>query len=161
MLHIHALWYFDTPVTYPQWFRRVKFVLIPPRFIQQQYLWNIAIEPAVGCYNSWANIRCSGCSPLGEISLWNGTIPACSFIIRTDCWGSVFAWFSIAQSVCECMGIPGMGIQSAGDLVSQTSKIQILHSAEGENLSPYGYCLLSIRNHFSVPEHYQNQTAYM
>ena len=74
MLHIPALWYFDTPVTYPQWFRRVKFVLIPPRLIQQQYLWNIAIQPAAGCYNSWANIRCSGCSPLWEISFWNGTI---------------------------------------------------------------------------------------
>ena len=61
-------------------FRRVKFVLTPPRSVQQQYLWNthtcIAIQPAVGCYNSWANtgIWCSGCSPLGKISLWNGTI---------------------------------------------------------------------------------------
>ena len=27
-----------------------------------------------GCYNSWANLRCSSCSPLGEKSLWNGTI---------------------------------------------------------------------------------------
>ena len=74
MLHIPTLRYFDTSVTYPQWFRRVKFVLIPPRFVQQQYLGNIAIQPAVGCYNSWANTQCSGCSPLGEISLWNGTI---------------------------------------------------------------------------------------
>ena len=23
------------------------------------YLWNIAIQPAVGCYNPWANLRCS------------------------------------------------------------------------------------------------------
>ena len=73
MLHIPALWYFDTSVTYPQRFRWVKFVLIVPRFVQQQYLWNIAIQPPVGCYNSWTNIRCSDCSPLGEISLWNGT----------------------------------------------------------------------------------------
>ena len=29
---------------------------------------------AVSCYNSWANLRCSSCSPLGEKSLWNGTI---------------------------------------------------------------------------------------
>ena len=43
MLHILALRYFDTSVTYPKWFRRVKFVLIPPRFVQQQYLWNTAI----------------------------------------------------------------------------------------------------------------------
>ena len=76
MPHIPALWYFYTSVTYPQRFRRVKFVLIPPRFLQQQYLWNIAIQPAVGCYHSWTNIRCSGCSPLGEISLWNGTVLA-------------------------------------------------------------------------------------
>ena len=65
MPHIPALWYFDTSVTYPQWFRRVKYVVIPPRFLSQQYLWNIAIHPAVGCFNSWANSRCSGCSPLG------------------------------------------------------------------------------------------------
>ena len=49
------------------WFNTAKFV-------QQQYLWYIAIQPVVGCYTSWANIRYSGCSPLGEISLWNGTI---------------------------------------------------------------------------------------
>ena len=74
MLYLPALWYFDTLVTYIQWFRRVKFVVIPPRFVKQQYLWNIAIQPAVSCYNSWANLRCSCCSPLGEISLWNWTI---------------------------------------------------------------------------------------
>ena len=33
-------------------------------------MWNIAIQPAVGCYNSWANLRCSGCYPLEE-KLWN------------------------------------------------------------------------------------------
>ena len=36
-LLIHAplpdLWYFDTSVMYPQWFRRVKFVVLPPRFV--------------------------------------------------------------------------------------------------------------------------------
>ena len=37
-----------------------------PRFIKQQYLWNIAIQQAVDCYNSWANLWCSGCYPLGE-----------------------------------------------------------------------------------------------
>ena len=26
----------------------------------------IAIQPAFGCYNSWANLRCSDCLPLGE-----------------------------------------------------------------------------------------------
>ena len=71
MPHIPALWYFDTSVTYPQWFRRVKVVVIPPCFAWQQYLWNIAIQPAVGCYNSWVNLRCWGCLPLGERLLWN------------------------------------------------------------------------------------------
>ena len=33
MLHLPALWYFDTSVTYPQWFCRVKFVVKPPRFV--------------------------------------------------------------------------------------------------------------------------------
>ena len=43
-------------------------------FVKQQYLWNIAIQLAFSCYSSWANLRCSGCSPLEVISLWNGTI---------------------------------------------------------------------------------------
>ena len=33
MLHIPALLYFDTWVTYPEWFRTGKFVTIPPRFV--------------------------------------------------------------------------------------------------------------------------------
>ena len=37
-------------------------------------MWNIAIQPAVGCYNSWANLRCLGCYPLGEKLLWNRSI---------------------------------------------------------------------------------------
>ena len=56
----------DTSVIHPQLFRRVKFVIMSPRFVKQQYLRNIAIQPAVSCYNLWANIRCSGCSPVGE-----------------------------------------------------------------------------------------------
>ena len=28
----------------------------------------------MGCYYSWANLRCSSCLPLGEKSLWNGII---------------------------------------------------------------------------------------
>ena len=75
MLHLPTLWYFGTSVTYPHFYRRVKFVVIPPRFVYQQYLWNIAIQPAVGWYHSWANWRCSSCSPLGERTLWNGTMP--------------------------------------------------------------------------------------
>ena len=37
-----------TSVICPQGFRWVKFVIIP---LQQQYLWNIVTQPAVGCYN--------------------------------------------------------------------------------------------------------------
>ena len=37
-------------------------------------MWNIAIQPVVGCYNSWANLRCSGCYPPGEKLLWNRSI---------------------------------------------------------------------------------------
>ena len=58
----------------PNDFVESKIVVIPPRFVYQQYFRNIAIKPAVGCYNSWANLGCSSCSPLGEIFLWNGTI---------------------------------------------------------------------------------------
>ena len=45
-----------------------------PTFLSQQYLWNIAIQPAVGCYNSWANFWGLGCLPLGEKLLWNRSI---------------------------------------------------------------------------------------
>ena len=38
------------------------------------------MQPAVGCYNSWDNLRCSSCSPLGENSLWNGNIEHYIFI---------------------------------------------------------------------------------
>ena len=37
-----------------------------PTFCIAAIFVNIAIRPAVGCYNSWANLRCSGCVPLGE-----------------------------------------------------------------------------------------------
>ena len=36
---------------------------------------NPGLLHSCGCYNLWANIRCSGCSALGEKSLWNRTIP--------------------------------------------------------------------------------------
>ena len=66
MLHIPALWYFDIPVIYPHRFHRVEFVIKPPWIVWQQYLWNIALQPSVGCYNVWANLHYSGCSPSGE-----------------------------------------------------------------------------------------------
>ena len=43
--HIVAFWYISK---YPKDFI-VKFVIIPQYFIKQQYLWNIAIQRAVGC----------------------------------------------------------------------------------------------------------------
>ena len=33
--------------------------------MQQYYLWNIALPPLVGCYDVWANLRCSSSIPLG------------------------------------------------------------------------------------------------
>ena len=50
----------------PHKFRRVKFVIIPPYFVLQQYLWKIALQPSVNCYNVWGHLCCSGCSLLGE-----------------------------------------------------------------------------------------------
>ena len=74
MCHLPALWYFDISVIRPHRFCWVKFVLIPPCFVLQQYLWNICEISSVSCYNVWANSCCSGCSPLWEKSLRNGTI---------------------------------------------------------------------------------------
>ena len=53
---------------------------IPPMISQSQISCNTttfciaAIQPAVGCYNSWANLRCSGYLPLGGKLLWNRSI---------------------------------------------------------------------------------------
>ena len=44
MFHTSAPWHFDISVTYPKGFHRFKFVIIPPCFIWQQYLWNIVIH---------------------------------------------------------------------------------------------------------------------
>ena len=55
----------------------VKFVIIPSRFVYQQYLRNIDVQPVVGCYNVWANICCSGCSPLGENRCEKGILKLC------------------------------------------------------------------------------------
>ena len=37
-----------------------------PMFVQQQYLWNVTLKPAVGCYDIWMKRRRSGCSLFGE-----------------------------------------------------------------------------------------------
>ena len=55
MLHIPTLWYFDISVIFLQGFHRIKFVITPPCFTQQQYLRNIAIQLAAGWSNLWAN----------------------------------------------------------------------------------------------------------
>ena len=66
---IHAALFFYLALIYPSRLRRMKFVIITPCFVQQQYLWNITIKPAVGCYNIQANKCHLGCSPL-----WDRTI---------------------------------------------------------------------------------------
>ena len=113
MLHIPASWYFDTSVTYPQWFRRVKFVVISPRFVQPLYLWNIAIQLAVDCYNSWANLRCSGCSPLGENYCEMGLLKAFKWMklseflieynelfVNKSTFVQVMAWCQTSDKIC-------------------------------------------------------------
>ena len=41
------------------------------------------MQPAVGCYSSWANLQCSGCLPLGEKLLWNRSIVSRDIACRT------------------------------------------------------------------------------
>ena len=53
----------------------------------------------------------------------------CSLIIGTGCWV-----FSLILD--SSVGL-WVGIQSAGELVSETSQLRILHSAEEDNLSPF------------------------
>ena len=62
---------------------------IPPMISQSQISCNTpkfysAIQPAIGCYNSWANLRCSGCYPLGEKLLWNRSIISISLDKRAE-----------------------------------------------------------------------------
>ena len=107
MSHIPALWYFDTSDTYSQWFRTVKFVVIPPLLVKQQYLWSIAIQSAFGCYNTWTNLQCSGCSPLGEKLLWNRSIgwhnsrASCKIDIFLNDWSWIHDWsiYSLVSNV--------------------------------------------------------------
>ena len=73
MLHLSVLCHFDISAIYPQGFHS-QICYDTPCFILQQYLLNIVIQSAVSCADLWANIRCSGCSPLGEKWLWNRTI---------------------------------------------------------------------------------------
>ena len=77
MLDIPTLSYFNTSVVKPTWLRGVKFVRIPAHLVYQQYLWNIAVQSAVGCYNLLFNIRCS----IGLLTA-RGKIVA-----KQECWG--------------------------------------------------------------------------
>ena len=43
-------------------------------FVQHQYLWHTAIKPEVCSYNIWGNRWRSGCSLIGEKSLWDRTV---------------------------------------------------------------------------------------
>ena len=84
MFHIPALWYFGISVIYPQGFRRVKFVIIPPCFIKQQYLLKVVIQAEVRCI--WANSRCTGCSPLGETHCETGLMTVTHQQARYTTW---------------------------------------------------------------------------
>ena len=55
----------------------------------------------------------------------------CSLIIGTACRVQVFSWI-----LDNSVGLSA-GIQSAGDWVSETLWVRILHSAEEDNLSPF------------------------
>ena len=127
IVHLLALWYFDSSVTYPQWVRRVKFVVVPPRFALQQYLWNIAMQPTVGCYNSWANSRCSGCSLLGEQLLWNRSIAVYHKVTKTTTGSLVSSGYTFKYHwTCSYglgwfweirqMSITGMGVVKSREL---------------------------------------------
>ena len=122
--YIVVLWHISNIplliVTYPYWLWRVKFVFIPPHFVQQQYLWNSAIQPAVGCYNSWANRWCLGCSQLGEISVWNGTITLSSLKVVTR---TVFNTYCDDNSVHEMIFIFIMDSEWGSWIIVQCSAV--------------------------------------
>ena len=73
MLHIPALWYFDTSEIYPQWFRCSQICCNTTTFVWGPYLWNIALQPAVDCYNKLIYGVRSGSSP-GGYSLYEGLL---------------------------------------------------------------------------------------
>ena len=85
MLHIPALWYFGTPVTYPPppppppWFRcNTPTFCIAAVFVKYCYTTG-------SCYNSWANLRCSGYYPLGENYCETGLIDMFHNNFPTQC----------------------------------------------------------------------------
>ena len=56
---------FDISVICRHRFCRVKFVIIPSCFYSSNFSETL-LQPSVVCYNVWAYLRCSICSPLGE-----------------------------------------------------------------------------------------------
>ena len=64
MLHIPALWYFDTSITYPPMISESQTCCNTATFCMAAIF--VKYCNTTGSYNPWANLRCSGCSPLGE-----------------------------------------------------------------------------------------------
>ena len=122
VLHIPALWYFGTSVTYRPWLRIVKLVVIAPRFVLQQYLWNIATQLAIGCYNSWANLRCSGCYPLGEKNI----VKQVYFKISTYHQISNIRRILVSNNIVEYSDVVGT---SLAGVAPPTSSLSTLHLA--------------------------------
>ena len=71
---------------------------------------------------------------------WCVRLPSfkCSLIIGTGCWVQVFSLI-LDSSVALWVGV-----QSAGELVCETSQLRILHSSEEDNLSPFDCLCQSI-----------------
>ena len=64
--------------------------------IRAPYTRNVVFWHTVGCYNSWANLRCSGCYPLGEKLLWNRSIGECTLpgvVILTQIWPRIIGLY--------------------------------------------------------------------
>ena len=110
-ISIPAWWYFDISVIYLKRLWRVKFVINPARFLQQQYLWNITIKPTAGCYNwdiqatgldAWASrVKCPArfVSHLHEICIYIWVVYSlcffcCLFITVTWWYVWCFGWAS-------------------------------------------------------------------
>ena len=69
MPYVPELWYFDISAIYPKNFVESNLLWYP----HVLYISNIC-ELFPYTRNLWANIRCPGCSPLGEKSLWNRSV---------------------------------------------------------------------------------------
>ena len=144
MPHIPALLYFDNSAIYPQWFHRVKFVVISSRFVERQSLWNIAILRAVGCHNSWAHLQCSYCLPLGEKLLWNRSIKhpwkynTCIFVFKCCFFKWLFLLFHVHGHRATCPS-DHLSIHFKWHYHCNSSKIS--------DMSHMGWCTVSWSRH--------------